>query len=77
MVESTFFSGVFDGIVIEPMYSRGDPQPLNPTLVLGLVEGVLGYQEAFTNGTRWTFKRYPEGVSKESLHDRNQKLQMS
>ena len=74
MIESIFQPGVFDAILIEPSHSRGSPQPLNPTIILSLVEGVLGYKEMFTNGTRWVFKLDPEGDSKTSLSDENQKM---
>lgn len=74
MIESIFLHGVFDAILIEPSYSRGDPQLLNPTIILSLVEGVLGYQEVFINGSRWVFKLDPEGDSEISLLDRNREV---
>lgn len=74
MIESIFLPGVFDVILIEPSYSRGDPQLLNPTIILSLVEGVLGYKEVFTNGSRWVFKLDPEGDSEISLLDRNREV---
>ncbi len=74
MIESIFQPGVLDAILIEPSHSRGSLQPLNPTIILSLVEGVLGYKEVFTNGTRWVFKLDPRGDSKTSLPDGNQKM---
>jgi hypothetical protein len=71
MVESAFFSDVIDTITVEPNYFRGDPEPLNPTLILGFVEGVLGYEETYTNGTRWAFKLDPESHSGTGLLERN------
>lgn len=59
MIESAFFDDVIDTIVIEPTYSRGVTEPLNPTFILAFVEGVLGYKEEYTNGLRWIFKLYP------------------
>ncbi|KAF8182072.1 hypothetical protein BJ912DRAFT_1061894 [Pholiota molesta] len=71
MVESAFFSDVIDTVMVEPSYFRGDPEPLNPTLILGFVEGVLGYEETYTNGTRWVFKLDPESHSGTGLLERN------
>jgi len=34
-----------------------DKQPINPTLILAFIEGVLGYKEVYTTGYRWVFKR--------------------
>ncbi|KAF8962568.1 hypothetical protein BDZ97DRAFT_2076320 [Flammula alnicola] len=55
-VESAFFSDVIDTVSIEPTYSRGLPEALNPTTILAFIEGILGYKEVYTNGTRWVFK---------------------
>ncbi|KAF9476949.1 hypothetical protein BDN70DRAFT_934609 [Pholiota conissans] len=73
-VESALFSDVIDLITVEPNYFRGEPQPLNPSLILGFVEGVLGYTETFTDGSRWVFKLDPESHSETSVVERNRKI---
>ena len=59
LIESPFWFGVIDAIAIEPhmQFNVRDKQPINPTLILAFIEGVLGYKEVYTTGYRWVFKR--------------------
>ncbi len=34
--------------------------PINPTIVLSLVEGVLGYERVSADSSRWTYRRDAE-----------------
>jgi len=53
LVESEYCYGVMDTLTIERNYTRREP--LNPTLVLAFVEGVLGYKLINTNGSCRTY----------------------
>ncbi|KAJ3513003.1 hypothetical protein NLJ89_g3185 [Agrocybe chaxingu] len=58
LVESPFYFGVVDSISIEPTWTLSrNKEPINPSVVLAFIEGVLGYKETYTNGMRWVFKR--------------------
>ncbi|KDR80202.1 hypothetical protein GALMADRAFT_136727 [Galerina marginata CBS 339.88] len=57
LIESAHVFGVIDGIEIEQStYGMRSTTPLNPALILAFVEGVLGYKETHTTGTRWVYK---------------------
>ncbi|CAA7267280.1 unnamed protein product [Cyclocybe aegerita] len=57
LAESPFYFGVIDSISIEPTWSLSrNKEPINPSVLLAFIEGVLGYRETYTNGVRWVFK---------------------
>ncbi|KAJ7759211.1 hypothetical protein B0H16DRAFT_632359 [Mycena metata] len=52
LCESEYFYGVFDTIVIERTMARNNNgPPINPTLLLAFIEGVLGYTLTNTTST--------------------------
>lgn len=56
-MESPFFFGVLDRILIEPTINYlSSSEPINPAMILAFIEGVLGYKEVHTTGSRWVFK---------------------
>jgi len=57
LIESPFFFGVLDRILIEPTNNfMRSSEPINPAVILAFIEGVLGYKEVHTTGSRWVFK---------------------
>ncbi|KAJ6515050.1 hypothetical protein C8R47DRAFT_500782 [Mycena vitilis] len=54
LIESEYFYGVMDTLAIERNMGRRDT-PLNPTLVLAFIEGVMGYKLTNTTGSCRTY----------------------
>ncbi|PPQ70402.1 hypothetical protein CVT24_013140 [Panaeolus cyanescens] len=55
--ESLFFAGLVDELTVEPFYSTANQKrPINPTIILAFIEGVLGFRETHTTGKRWVYK---------------------
>ena len=57
LVESDFSVGVIDAIRIEPNIAYGRSGPINPTLVMAFVEGILGYKSVDSGmGNRFVYR---------------------
>ncbi|ESK91319.1 hypothetical protein Moror_2782 [Moniliophthora roreri MCA 2997] len=56
LLESDFSFGIIDTLEIEPHMPR-HVRPLNPTMVLAFIEGVLGYEMVHTTtGSTWMYR---------------------
>ncbi|KAK7022928.1 hypothetical protein VNI00_016818 [Paramarasmius palmivorus] len=55
LLESDFSFGVIDTLEIEPNMPR-HVRPLNTTIVLAFIEGVLGYSMVHTTGSTWMYR---------------------
>ncbi|KAF6764284.1 hypothetical protein DFP72DRAFT_1059281 [Ephemerocybe angulata] len=56
LVESDFAVGVNDLLRIEPRVSYGRTGPINPTIVLAFIEGILGYKFMHASGNRFVYR---------------------
>ncbi|KAF5329967.1 hypothetical protein D9611_010469 [Ephemerocybe angulata] len=56
LVESDFAVGVNDLLRIEPRVSYGRTGPINPTIVLAFIEGILGYKFMHASSNRFVYR---------------------
>jgi len=48
---------MYDTLTLYAEKKYGGGHFISPTIVLAIVEGVLGYEKTYTDGTKWIYRR--------------------